>query len=173
MKRFSPYLAVFLTACATYGPDNPSPLRATALQSIGTPSSEMVDEWGHPSRHVTGAPALGIDHVLIWEKVNKIESNPPPQRRDYQRQRTNCDGSINAWGHVDATCNTRNVTNEASYDAAMAGHNLGVALARLAEYECRITAYVDAESMVVKRIETKQSDYRRCAKVFGINPKLK
>lgn len=163
-------LSLCLSACATtYGPENPSPLRVTALKSVNTTSTEMVERWGHPSRHISGDPDLGIDHVLIWEKVNKVKTNPAPQRSDYQRQRTNCDGNVNAWGHVNATCNSRNVTNETDYNAAMAGHNLGVALARLAEYECRITAYVDSQTLEVKRIATKQSDYRRCAKLFGVS----
>ena len=163
-------LIVGISGCATtqYGPGNPSPLRAAAMTSVDGTSSEMITRWGHPSRHIQGDPAIGVDHVLIWEKVNKVETNPPPKRSDYQRVRTNCDGSINSWGHVNATCNSRNVTNETNYNAAMAGHNLGVALAKLAEYECRITAYVDTETMLVKRIKTNQSDFRRCAKLFGV-----
>ena len=120
---------------------------------------------------MTGPTWLGTTtrlELLIWEKVNKVETNAPPQRSDYQSVRTNCDGAINSWGNVNATCNSRNVTNETNYNAAMAGHNLGVALAKLAEYECRITAYVDSKSMLVKRIQTNQSDYRRCAKLFGV-----
>ncbi len=138
------------------------------MTSVNGISSEMVDRWGQPTRHITGDPDIGIDHVLIWEKVNKVKTNAPPKRSDYQRVRTNCDGAINSWDHVNATCNSRNVTNETSYNAAMAGHNLGVALAKLAEYECRITAYIDSASMLVKRIQTNQSDFRRCAKLFGV-----
>ena len=161
-------LLALLIGCTSnpYGPENPSPLKVAALSWVGAPASEMVDTWGNPDTLREGDVGLGINYELTWHRVHISQVAEAPKESDYQVSRTNCSGSVNAWGQVDARCSERKVTNS-NYNAALAGHNLGVALARLADYDCKVIAFIDPESKQVVRVATHQSNYSNCSRVLN------
>ena len=78
--------------------------------------------------------------------------------RAYGDDRAHCTGTT-------TTSTTNNANYQAGYDA---GYALGQAFAQMGDYKCTINAEIDPETKVVQKVLTKQSDFKKCAKNWGV-----